>query len=495
MKRSAGIYLHPTSFPSKFGIGDLGDAAFAWIAMLGEAGQSSWQFSPLGPVERRGSPYQCAASFAGNPLLISPVKLREKDLLTVAELEGFPALPSEYVDYPAVTREKEKLFRLAFGRFKLTDEFQAFCKREKYWLDNYTLYCALKEAHAGAGWPLWDAPFKLRNRQALAAFRKQHADELRFHAFLQFIFHEQWAAVRAAAAAQGVELIGDIPIYVAMDSADAWSSPELFEFDKLRNPLRVSGVPPDYYSSTGQLWGNPVYRWDVLKKDNYAWWVARIKRSLEFADIVRIDHFRAFESFWAVKAGSENAMHGEWVPGPGLAFFRCVKKSIGSLPFIAEDLGVITDEVKKLRDDTGLPGMKVLQFAFDGNTENPHLPHNIPENSVVYTGTHDNDTTAGWLNTLTGEERGRVNAYLGSGRPAVVDDFIRLAYATPAARCIVPLQDVLCLDSKSRMNTPGRAEGNWRWRCPEGLFRAEKLAFVKELADMYGRKRVKQEKK
>jgi 4-alpha-glucanotransferase len=292
--------------------------------------------------------------------------------------------------------------------------------------------------------------------------------------------------VRAHAVKVGIELVGDIPIYVAMDSADAWASPELFEFDKDRNPLRVAGVPPDYYCATGQLWGNPVYRWDVMKKDGYAWWVARIKKSFEFADIVRIDHFRAFESFWAVPAGSETAVHGEWVPGPGMGLFKSLKESLGTLPFIAEDLGIITDQVKELRDKAGLPGMKVLQFAFDGNPLNPHLPYNIPFNSVVYTGTHDNDTTVGWLDTLSGADRSRVDAYIGSAT-AGVQDIIRLAYATTAQRCVVPLQDILALDSRSRMNTPGRAEGNWKWRCPEELFTKENLAAVKDFAELYGR--------
>jgi 4-alpha-glucanotransferase len=495
MKRSAGIFLHPTSLPSKFGIGDIGDAAFAWISMLKEAGQSLWQFSPLGPVERRGSPYQCMATFAGNPLLISPIKLLEKGLLSPAEIHGFPALPNDNVDYPAVFREKDKLFRLAFGRFKQPDEFAAFCAKEKYWLDNYTLYCALKDANRGREWTAWDAPFKLRHKQALDTFCRHHPDELRFQAFCQFLFHEQWAALRAHAAREGIELVGDIPIYVAMDSADAWASPELFEFDKDRNPLRVAGVPPDYFCATGQLWGNPVYRWDVMKKDGYAWWAARIKKSFEFADTVRIDHFRAFESFWAVKAGSETAEHGEWVPGPDMGLFKCLKEALGPLPLIAEDLGIITDQVKELRDKAGLPGMKVLQFAFDGNPSNPHLPYNIPSNSVVYTGTHDNDTTAGWLDTLSGADRSRVDEYIGSGRVAAVNDIIRLAFATTAQRCVVPLQDVLGLGSASRMNTPGRAEGNWKWRCPEELFMQDKLAFVKELAGIYGRKRLEQDRK
>jgi 4-alpha-glucanotransferase len=489
MKRAAGIYLHPTSLPSRFGIGDLGDAAFEWISMLKDAGQSYWQFSPLGPVDASGSPYQCMCSFAGNPLLISLRRLVEKGLLTMSEAQDFPKLPNDHVDYRAVSREKERFFRLAFSRFARQDEYDAFCAKEKYWLDNYMLFCAIRNANGGRDWPQWDFSFKLRRQEALDSFASQYSKELDFHAFLQFIFSEQWAALKAHAGKEGIRLIGDIPIYVAMESSDAWSMPELFEFDENRNPIRVAGVPPDYYSGTGQLWGNPLYRWDVLEKNGYAWWVARVKKMLEHADVLRVDHFRAFESFWAVKAGSENAMNGEWVPGPGMKLFICLKKALGSLPFIAEDLGIITDEVLKLRDEAGLSGMKVLQFAFDGNVDNPYLPYNIPENSVVYTGTHDNDTTAGWINTLSGVDRRRVDTFVGSRDTTSVQDIIRLAYASTAELCIIPLQDVFGLDSRHRMNTPGRAEGNWRWRCPEELFKVKNLEVVKEFAAIYGRKK------
>jgi 4-alpha-glucanotransferase len=488
MNRAAGIYLHPTSLPSEFGIGDFGDAAFSWISMLKNASQSCWQFSPLGPAEYRGSPYQCMCSFAGNPLLISPSKLIEQGLLTNSDAQGYPGLSPDYVDYEAVTREKEKLFRLAFGRFGEPAEFTAFCEKEKYWLDNYTLFSALHDVHQGREWYSWDLSYKLRRPDALESFRRDHAHEIRYHAFLQHVFHTQWAAVRTHAEREGVRLIGDIPFYVALESSDAWSAPELFEFDENRNAVRVSGVPPDYFSETGQLWGNPVYKWDVMRKDGYSWWVARTKKSLEFADTIRIDHFRAFESFWAVKAGSPNALNGEWVPGPGMDLFMRLKETLGSLPFIAEDLGIITDRVKKLRDCAGLPGMKVLQFAFDGNPANPHLPHNIPFNSVVYTGTHDNDTTAGWLNTLSGVERRRVDAYIGSADATGPLDLVRLAFATAADLCIIPLQDVLSLDSRHRMNTPGRSDGNWKWRCPADLLKGENLAVVKDLAEIYGRK-------
>jgi 4-alpha-glucanotransferase len=490
MKRAAGILLHPTSLPSRFGIGDFGDEAFAWISMLKEAGQTYWQFFPLGPTGHFGSPYQCMCSFAGNPLLISPVKLVEKGLLSKDELQAYAWFPEDVVDFPAVAREKKRLFRLAFRRFKQSEEFTEFCGNQRYWLDDYTLFSTLSYLNEGRGWTSWDVLFKLRNKTALESFRMQHRDALRFHAFLQFVFHEQWAAIRAHARKEDIRLVGDVPIYVALNSSDAWASPELFEFDADANPLRVAGVPPDYYAETGQLWGNPVYRWDEMKKDGYAWWIRRMRKTFEFVDIIRLDHFRGFESFWAVPWGSKTAEHGEWGKGPGESLFDCLKESIGSLPFIAEDLGIITDEVIALRDRYGFPGTKVLQFAFDGNPDNPHLPYNIFSNSVVYTGTHDNDTTVGWLNTLSGVERRRVDAYIASGNTSGTEDLIRLAYSTTANLSIIPMQDVLGLDSRSRMNVPGRAEGNWNWRCKKEDFVQDKLLKVKELAVLYGRNRL-----
>ncbi len=489
MDRACGILLHPTSLPSPFGIGDLGDAALAWIDMLAESNQSFWQFLPLGPVGEFGSPYHCGCAFAGNPLLVSPQRLYQNGLLTKGELLSFPALSHDRVDFAAVTREKDRLFRTAFERFGNQDELLAFCEEEQSWLDTYTLFCAIKKQQGGRKWTEWDTRLKMCRKEALGAFGKELGGELLYNAFLQYSFFEQWDAVREHAARRGVWLIGDLPIYVALDGVDAWANSRLFEFDAQRNPLRVAGVPPDYFSETGQLWGNPIYNWEEMRKDGYAWWLARVKRSLEFADMVRLDHFRGFESFWAVPAASATAQGGEWVPGPGIALFEAIRESIGSLPFIAEDLGVITDEVIQLRDDAGLPGMKVLQFAFDGNPDNPHLPHNIGVDSVVYTGTHDNDTCAGWLDTMSGTDRRRVDAYIGSRAASSYDDLVRLAFATTASLCIIPMQDVLGAGSEARMNTPAKVEGNWQWRCPAASFSKETLAKVKELAGTYGRGR------
>jgi 4-alpha-glucanotransferase len=485
--RGAGVYLHPTSFPSRFGIGDFGENAFKWIDMLKSAKQTYWQFSPLGPTDLSGSPYQSTSSFAGNPLLISPQKLFEKGLLAKHEIESFPHLSDDYVDYINVTKEKEKLFVLAFKRFKKNTEFFNFCEKQKEWLEDFSLFCTIKKKYNGKEWLTWDKDFKLRNNKILERFKKEEQEDIDFFCFLQFVFFEQCKELREYAKKNEIKLIGDIPIYVSMDSVDAWTYPNLFEFDEERNPLRISGVPPDYYSKTGQLWGNPLYRWDEMKKDGYKWWIARIKKSLEFADIVRIDHFRAFEAYWAVKAGSVTAIEGEWVKGPGYQFFEKVKLALGELPFIAEDLGVITKEVEELREQIGIPGMKVLQFAFDGNKKNPYLPYNISFNSVIYTGTHDNDTTAGWLDTISGVERRLIDAYIGHASSASVKDIIRLAYSATSKICIIPLQDILGLDSKSRMNTPGKVDGNWQWRCNPDLFKAENLDLVKEFAEIYGR--------
>jgi len=487
MKRAAGVLLHPASLPSKFGIGDFGDEACSWISMLGAANQTYWQFLPIGPTGAGDSPYQSPCAFAGNPLFVSPVRLCQAGLLSQAELDAYPLMSEDRVDYAAVTREKEKLLWLAYSRFVKTPEFDAFCESEKYWLADFSLYCILKKQFAGTSWNSWDQPYKLRNADALARVSREHADEMGYIAFVQYMFFTQWKLLREHARAQGVQIIGDIPIYVALDSSDAWSAPHLFEFDNDCNPLRVAGVPPDYFAATGQLWGNPLYRWDVMKEDGYAWWIARIRKAIQFADIVRIDHFRAFESYWAIAAKSETAINGEWVKGPGMDFFSHLSASIGMLPLIAEDLGDITEAVDKLRNETGLPGMKVLQFAFDGNPENPHLPYNISSVNVVYTGTHDNDTTAGWLDTLSGVDRRRIDAYMGVDYPSDVDDIIRLAYASPAQTCIVPLQDILQLDSTHRMNIPGTPSGNWGWRCPAQLFRSEVFAKVNEMAKVYGR--------
>ena len=489
MNRSAGIFLHPTSLPSPFGIGDLGGSAFEWISTLRKCDQSFWQMCPLGPTGYGDSPYQCLSSFAGNTLLISPVKMMEDGLLTRSDIESYPALSDEHVDYQAVDKEKENIFRKAYERFNDSDEFSAFCDREKYWLDDYALYKVIKNSISQKAWNEWDIPLKLRYPAALSTVKQFEYLEIRFHKFLQFMFHRQWNQLKAFANSQGIKIIGDVPVYVALDSADAWSSPDYFEFDENCNPIRVAGVPPDYFSITGQLWGNPLYKWEFMKEEGYTWWISRIRKTLGFVDVIRLDHFRGFESFWAVPAGRPDAVQGEWVPGPGIDFFNHVRSALGELPLIAEDLGNITPQVIGLRIAAGIPGMKVLQFAFDGDPTNWHLPYNIIPEDIVYTGTHDNDTTSGWFSHLSEEEKLLVLEYCGCQETDVVENLLRTAYATPANLCIVPLQDVLELDSSHRMNTPGKTDGNWQWRCTMHLLTQEqdKLELVRNFARIYGR--------
>jgi 4-alpha-glucanotransferase len=489
MKRSAGIFLHPTSLPLPFGIGDLGGAAYEWVMTLKGCNQSYWQICPVGPTGYGDSPYQCLSSFAGNILLISPAKLLEEGLITRNDIAAFPSLPDTYVDFQMVAAEKERLFRKAHERFVDSEDFLTFCEQEKYWLDNYALYRVIKAKNNGRAWTEWKAEFKLRYPAALHSIQQFDYKEIRYHKFLQFIFHRQWAQLKAHANAQGISIIGDIPIYVALDSADTWSLPDYFEFDEHCNPTRVAGVPPDYFSATGQLWGNPIYRWDFMRMDRYSWWISRIKKTLGLVDVIRLDHFRGFESFWAIPAGRPDAIVGEWSPGPGIDFFNQVRQTLGELPLIAEDLGNITPQVIGLRLAAGIPGMKVLQFAFDGDPTNWHLPYNIVPDNIVYTGTHDNDTSLGWFTQLEEEEKTSLLDYLDCRETEVVEHFVRMAYAAPGNLCVIPMQDALGLDSAHRMNTPGKKEGNWKWRFTKDMLSdgIEKMENLGTLARIYGR--------
>jgi 4-alpha-glucanotransferase len=490
LNRSAGVFLHPTSLASPFGIGDLGAAAFEWVTLLAKAGQGYWQVCPLGPTGYGDSPYQCLSAFAGNELLISPVKLMEEGLLSRADIDAFPALPEEYVDFGAVGREKEKLFRKAFASFANSDDFDRFCSEEKYWLDNYTLFRVIKRKNDLKAWNEWDTALKLSYPATLTSLKEFEQDEIRYQQFLQFLFHRQWSQLKAYAGSLGVRIMGDIPIYAAFDSADAWSMPDYFEFDEACNPTRVAGVPPDYFSATGQLWGNPLYKWDDMRDNRYSWWIARIKKGLQMVDVIRIDHFRGFDSYWAVPANRPDAVQGEWLPGPGIDFFNQVRHVLGDLPLIAEDLGNITPQVIGLRKAVGIPGMKVLQFAFDGDQTNWHLPYNIVTDNIVYTGTHDNDTSFGWFLKLQKKDKEKVLDYLGCREQDMAEEFVRLAYSTPGYLCVVPLQDILGLDSSHRMNTPGTMAGNWKWRVTldmlgqHGLY---KMDMAKDFARIYGR--------
>ena len=491
MDRAAGILLHPTSLPGGHGIGDLGQQAYTWVDFLAAAKQHLWQVLPLGPTGYGDSPYQSFSAFAGNPNLISLDKLLGQGLLEATDLENAPPNGGS-IDYGAVISFKDGALRRAFETFQgaLAKEkkgFDKFCKAQAYWLDDYTLFMALKEAHDGQPWNTWDEPLRTRKKRALAKFEEEHAEVMLRHKVWQWFFYEQWLALKTYANAQNIKIVGDIPIFIAYDSADAWANPELYFLDADGNPEVVAGVPPDYFSATGQRWGNPIYRWKKMQNRDFAWWVARFRSSLDFYDLIRVDHFRGFESYWEIPAENPTAEEGRWVKGPGQALFDTLKKELGDLPIIAEDLGIITPEVEVLRDDNGLPGMKVLQFAFAGGGADLYLPHNFSENYVVYTGTHDNDTTQGWFDAAPGEERDFVRRYLAHDDQNVVWELMRLAYMSVARYAVVPLQDVLQLGSEARMNTPGEAGGNWGWRFSEGQLESWLAPALAELAENYNR--------
>lgn len=487
MKRASGIFLHPTSLPSRFGIGDLGESAFHWIDILAQSKQRFWQVCPLGPTGFGDSPYQSLCSFAGNTLLISPVKLYELGLLTQDEVSDYPALPDISVDYGRVIAEKSALFEKAYDRFNDSKEFLEFCEQEHHWLDDFALFTVIKERNAQKSWATWDTPLRLRFPAAIEGFLASEHRAIRYQKFLQFMFRCQWNELRAYAKSNTVGIIGDVPYYVAFDSSDTWASPELFELDDKGNPVRVAGVPPDYFSKTGQLWGNPLYLWNNMRQDGYSWWINRIRKSLDMVDYLRLDHFRGFESYWAVPAGSPTAVNGTWEYGPGEELFNALKHALGSVPLIAEDLGEITHGVEHLRRKAGVPGMKVLQFAFDNDPENPYLPHNVSADSIMYTGTHDNDTSLGWFTSLSEKEHIFVSRYLGCTDETFIDRFLRCAGSSASKLCIFPAQDVLGLGPGNRMNTPGSESGNWRWRLLPEYLAASYFTAIGDLTEVYGR--------
>lgn len=488
--RASGILLHPTSLPGP-GVGDLGEQAFRFVDWLAAAGQSLWQTLPLVAVNEGGSPYNAFSAFAGNPLLISPAELHLHGLLPAEDAAAPPELEDEGLDFSAVMRWKERVVRAAYALLEEDEElqvdFRAFCGREAGWLDDYTLFRALRDEHGGRSWAEWPEPLRRRDSDALHEARYDLVKEVRRHAYAQYLFDLQWSAVRRHAHAHGIRIVGDVPIFVAYDSADVWANPELFQLDEELRPLVVSGVPPDYFSKTGQRWGNPLYRWDVLRETGYRWWIERFRRTLAMVDVVRIDHFRGFESYWEVPAEEETAMHGRWMPGPGRALFDAVSTELGGLPLIAEDLGIITEEVDALRDDLELPGMRVLQFAFGGDDpENPHLPRNYVHNAVAYTGTHDNDTILGWYADAGGPDRRAVHELTGGGGE-MHWRLMETVLQSAAGWAIIPVQDVLGLGGQARMNTPGVAEGNWAWRLREGALTPQLAERLAELVRKTGR--------
>ncbi len=474
--RSSGILLHVTSLPSPYGIGDLGPSAFSWIDHLHGAGQGWWQALPLGPTGYGNSPYQPLSSFAGNGLLISPEFLISDGLLRSSDCAAH--FPSNLVDYDSVIPFKEKLLEKAWTRFAagerkdLRPAYEEFCGTQETWLEDYALFRALKNKFGGSYYLEWPEDLVQRKPAALAKARRELANEMDRFRLEQFLLLRQADQLKGYAHAKGVSLVGDVPFFVSPDSSDVWAHPEFFLLDEARRPRFVAGVPPDYFSAEGQLWGNPVYNWDALRSTGYQWWCDRFRTLLGHADVVRLDHFRGFAAAWHVPAGSKTAQSGEWVPAPGASFFRAIWRELGRLPFIAEDLGVITADVALLRDQFQIPGTRVLQFAFDGHADNPYLPHNFVDNTVVYTGTHDNPPTREWYEQLSDSQKQNLWRYLkrrfvnsAEAAPALIE----LAWSSVAALTVVPLQDVFDLGAGSRMNVPGRADGNWRWRCTEEM--------------------------
>jgi 4-alpha-glucanotransferase len=496
--RSSGILLHPTSLPGRFGIGALGADAYAFVDFLVSAGQSWWQILPLGPTGYGDSPYSSFSAFAGNPLLICLERLVESGDLDPADIEGVCMAEGE-AHFGFAGSFKERLLRKAGRRFweQATpihrDAFETFCFEQSFWLDDYAIFQALRRHFKEKPWFLWPEPIRHRTQQALHQYGTELADAIRFHKYVQFVFFEQWRILKEYANRHGVGLIGDLPIFVDHNSADVWANPHLFHLDTKGQPTVVSGVPPDYFSKTGQRWGNPMYRWETMQENGFSWWLTRFRANLQLTDLVRIDHFRGFEACWTIDANESNAVNGRWVPIPGAALFQRLQQEFGNnLPLIAEDLGMITPEVEALRDRFGLPGMKILQFAFGDEAENPYLPHNLTPNSVIYTGTHDNNTTLGWWQSLDKTERERVRIYLGHSGVEMPMDLIRLAMASVARLCIVPLQDVLGLGSEARMNVPGTSSDNWSWRYPAGALVEEVAGRMSALTTIYGRNLQKQ---
>lgn len=494
-KRKAGILLHPTSFPSPYGIGDLGEGAYRFIDFLKASGQKLWQVLPIGPTGYGDSPYQSFSSFAGQPLIISPQKLYDMGLLTMSDLAEIPEWEAHSIDFGPLIEYKYSLYKKAYALFLDLDKespiykaFSAFVTTEDHWLVEYALFMAVKDAHQGVMWTEWSKDIAFPTEKDIAAWTKKLETDVNYYKFLQFLFYDQWFALKTYANDKGIQIIGDTPIFVAFDSADVWANKELFHLDTKGYPTFVAGVPPDYFSETGQLWGNPLYNWAKHKETGYAWWIKKVDYTLKLVDILRIDHFRGFEAYWAIPYGAPNAIEGEWRKGPFKDLFYAFESALGqNLPIIAEDLGVITPAVEDLRDSFHLPGMKILQFAFESLEENGFLPHHYIPNSVCYTGTHDNDTTLGWYNNATEESRDKVRRYMNTDGNDVVWDFIRICFGSVSEMAIIPLQDAFSLDTRGRMNVPGVAGGNWQWRYTQEMLSDGLIQRLRSVTELYGR--------
>lgn len=491
--RESGVLLHPTSLPGPHGIGDFGPAAFRFVDWLADAGQRLWQVMPLGPTGFGDSPYSSPSAFAGNPLLVSLDWLKGEGFLDERDLTDIPTFPADRCDFGPVIDFKTSLLRRAFDRFEsgtrpdLGEAFNRYGRQEATWLDDFALFMAVKEAHGLAGWRSWEEAIRLRHPIALEEWSAVLAADVKYHKFVQFHFGRQWSELRRYANERNIRLIGDIPIFVAEDSSDVWANQDLFKLDEHGRALEVAGVPPDPFSATGQIWGNPVYDWTRMRSDGYQWWVNRIGRTLKTVDVIRIDHFRAFAAAWLVPAGAATAEEGHWERAPGGEVFAAIRRAFGDIPVIIEDLGVITPDVIALREILGFPGMNVLQFAFENDSANVYLPHNYRRESVVYTATHDNQTTVGWFASRSHEEREVIQRYLGRDGSDIAWDLIRVALASVSNTVILSLQDILRLGDHARMNVPGQPSGNWAWR-----FRADHLTAglahgLREMTGLYGR--------
>ncbi|MEW6653983.1 MAG: 4-alpha-glucanotransferase [Bacteroidota bacterium] len=492
IERSAGILLHPTSLPGKYGIGDLGPSAFHFVDFLKAAGQTLWQVFPLGPTGYGDSPYQCFSAFAGNPLLISPEFLQRDGLLSAIDLSHPPKYDEHKIDFGSVIEYKNKLLRKAFENFKKTKNVETVCKdfltANNFWLEDYALFMSAKAYHGGVQWNQWDESIAFRKK--LPAWKKKLEDEINYQIFIQYTFNKQWAALREYVHQNGIKIIGDLPIFIAYDSADLWANKELFTINKDGSLKFVAGVPPDYFSETGQLWGNPLYIWKEMEKDDFLWWRRRICNLLTMVDIVRIDHFRGFDAYWEIPGDAKTAITGRWVKAPGHIFFNSIKKALGELPIIAEDLGVITDSVEKLRDHFGFPGIKILQFGLGEDGDKKFLPHNHIKNCVVHTGSHDNETTRGFLESEIQKNSGIyewAQKYFNYYGDNMTYELIRAAYQSPSNICVIPMQDILNLGNEARMNFPGKLGGNWNWRFTWNQVPNDLASWYKEMTVMFER--------
>ena len=483
--------LHITSLPGQEGVGTLGKEAYAFVDFLEESGQKLWQILPLGPVGAGNSPYQCYSAFAGNPVLIDLELLLEEDLLNVADFQTLPSFKKTKVEFDNVSTWKSSMLKKAFQQFQenkfdyFRDEYYHFLDEHSWWLNDYALFISAREYFGGLHWSEWDRGIKFREPEAITNLSEKLEQQIAFEKFGQFMFFRQWHRLKRYANDKGIQIVGDVPLYVSGDSSDVWTNTDIFLLDDELNPTDVGGVPPDYFSETGQLWGNPVFNWQHLKERNYDWWMARLHFNLNMFNLVRIDHFRGLESFWSVSADEETAINGRWVPAHGYEMLSLIKSQVGVLPFIAEDLGIITPDVDLLREHFNLPGMKVLQFAFTTDATNRDLPHNYERNYVVYSGTHDNNTSLGWLNAVGGEEKKLVEKYVS--KENATRHIMEMALASVADTAILPMQDVLELDEKSRMNTPGTATGNWGWRFQWEQLKEGQKTFLKEATEKYNR--------